>query len=194
MPLWLCFGCTAWTVALVPVYWVHLGPANFLWFSDIALFLTIAALWTNSRRLISIAAVSVLLLEIVWNIEFAGHLVGLRITGMTDYMFDSSSPLHVRAMSLFHVWMPVVMLWMIRRVGYERQAVYLQTAICWLVLAVTYAFTDPSRNINWVFRLGGYNLPIPPLAYMAGLMLAMPLLVYHPTHRVLKWWEKATRR
>jgi len=42
--LWLKLAYTAMVVAIVPVYYVHYGPANFLWFSDIALVVTAVAL------------------------------------------------------------------------------------------------------------------------------------------------------
>ena len=47
--------------------------------------------------------------------------------------------------------------------------------------------TDPERNLNWVFGVGN-----PPQTWMSGLiymvllMLAYPLLVYIPTHFMLK--------
>lgn len=190
MPLWACLFATAWTAVLIPVYWKHIGPGNFLWFSDIALFMTIAALWTNSRWLLSMAAVSVLLLETVWNIDFVLHLLNLRATGMTDYMFDTASPRLVRGLSLFHVWLPPLWVWMVWRLGYERRAVWAMTGLCWIVLPASYLLTDPAKNVNWVYRLGSTELPIPPLVYLGALMLAMPLLVYHPTHLVLQWLSR----
>ena len=33
---------TAFMAVLVPVYWHHYGPTNFLYFCDVALFLTLA--------------------------------------------------------------------------------------------------------------------------------------------------------
>ena len=56
-----------------------------------------------------------------------------------------------------------------------------------MVLPVTYLFTDPARNINWVFGLGDTPqtwLPAP--LYLMGLMLLFPLCVYLPTHLVLQ--------
>ena len=46
-------GYTLFLVILVPVYWAHYGPKNFLWFSDIALLTTGAALWLESPLLAS---------------------------------------------------------------------------------------------------------------------------------------------
>src|SRR5690606_35092583 len=55
---------TLFVLLLVPVYWVQHGPANFLWFSDIALLLALAALWLENRFLASMMAVGVLIPEI----------------------------------------------------------------------------------------------------------------------------------
>jgi hypothetical protein len=39
IPLWIKLFITLFLCVLVPVYWRNFGPANFLWGSDIALFL-----------------------------------------------------------------------------------------------------------------------------------------------------------
>ena len=51
IPLWIKIAYTLFICVLVPVYWVQYGPGNFLWFSDIALFVTAAALWLETRRI-----------------------------------------------------------------------------------------------------------------------------------------------
>ena len=60
IPLWIKLGYTVFVGVLVPVYLRHYGPANFLWFSDIALFMLVAALWWENRLLASMAALAVL--------------------------------------------------------------------------------------------------------------------------------------
>jgi hypothetical protein len=42
----------------------------------------------------------------------------------------------------------------IRRLGYERRAVWAQLDVCWIVLPMSFWLTDPAKNIDWVFRLG----------------------------------------
>ena len=94
MPVWLKFSSLLFLCVLVPVYWRYYGPANFLWFSDIALVLTVAAIWLNNPLLASMPALSVLFLEIAWNIDFITRLItGFRGLGLADYMFDSRRPL-----------------------------------------------------------------------------------------------------
>jgi hypothetical protein len=39
---------------------------------------------------------------------------------------------------------------MIQRLGYDPRAWAFQTAVALVVLAVSYALTDPADNVNWV--------------------------------------------
>jgi hypothetical protein len=190
IPFWIKISFSLFVAVLVPVYGAHYGPANFLWACDIALLLTVIALWRESRLLVSTTAVAVLVPELLWNLDFlarlfaARDLIGLDATG---YMFDATLSRWLRGLSLFHVFLPVLWLWMLQRLGYDRRALMAGTALCWVVLPVSYLFTDPARNINWVFGLGGAAQTwLPGPVYVAVLMLALPLCVYLPTHRVLK--------
>src|SRR6266487_4491445 len=94
IPVWLKAGYTLYVCALIPVYWAEYGAGNFLWFSDIALFATGAALWLNSSLLASMMAVAVLLPELAWNVDFFGRLIfGREVIGLARYMFDAHRPL-----------------------------------------------------------------------------------------------------
>lgn len=195
IPLWIKIAYTLFVAVLVPVYWIYHGPANFLWWSDIALLATVIALWRESRLLASMMALAVLLPELGWNLDFFTRLLaGLDLTGMgaTGYMFNPAQPLWLRGLSLFHVFLPVLLVYMLYRLGYDRRALPATTVLCWVVLPATYLFTDPAQNINWVFGLGDQPQTwLPPLLYLAGLMLLFPLFVYLPTHFVLqKAFEK----
>src|SRR5437588_3918167 len=112
VPLWLKTLHTLFLAVLVPVYWRYYGPANFLWFSDIALLVTLPALWLEDCFLASMQAVSVALLELLWLLDFVGRLAtGTHLVGISRYMFDSSIAYRLRALSLFHVWLPFLLLW-----------------------------------------------------------------------------------
>lgn len=188
IPLWIKLAYTSFVAITVAVYVVKYSPGNFLWFSDIALLATVPALWLESRLLASMMAVGVLLPEVLWNASFFGQLLtGRRMTGLTDYMFDPRKPLYLRALSLFHVFLPLLLLWMIARLGYAPEAWVAQTALAWIVLPLSYRLTDPSENVNWVFGLRGKpQQRIPPLVYLGLLMIGFPALVYLPTHLLLQ--------
>lgn len=189
IPLWVKVPYTVFLCVQVPVYWIWLGPENFLWASDIALFVTLAALWLESRLLVSMMTLAVLLPELLWNVDFFGRLLGGDVLGAsaTVYMFDQETPLFVRGLSLFHVVLPVLLLWMLFRLGYDKRALPAQTLLAWIVLPISYWFTEPAKNINWVFGLGQSPQELMPgIWYLLLMMVLLPLLVYLPTHWLLQ--------
>jgi hypothetical protein len=182
--LWLTlvYGMAVPVIAII--YWREYGPSNFLWLSDIALAFTLAALLSNSSLLASMAAVGVLALEIAWTIDFAS---GGRLIGLAAYMFDSKLPLYLRGLSLFHLALPPTLLYLLYRLGYDDRALLYQTLLTWVVLIVTYMATDPEKNINWVFGPGSQpQRKLPPLLYLGLEMAIIPVLVFLPTHLLLK--------
>lgn len=185
--LWIKIAYTAFAALVVLFYLAKYGPANFLWFSDIALVFTAIAVWLESPLLASMMAVGVFLPELLWNVSyFARLLMGMRISGLTDYMFDTKKPLFLRALSLFHVVVPVVLFWTLHQLGYDRRALVAQTVLAWIVLPLSYVASSPSKNINWVFGPG--NEPqrrVPPMVYLGMLMIVFPLGVYLPIHLIL---------
>jgi hypothetical protein len=190
LPRWLQLSFTAFVAVLVPIYWREYGPANFLWFSDIALFAIVVGLWTGHPLPASMTAVGVLLLESVWILDFALLIVtGSSPVGLAEYMRDEDIPAGVRAVSLFHLVLPPLLLWMVHRLGYDRRAWLAETGLALVVLPVTYLVSPPEKNINWVFGPAGVQTWLPPLAWLGLLMVTLPLLVYWPTHRLLLWWS-----
>lgn len=190
-PLWLKLAYTGFVLVTLVVYWFKYGPGNYLWFSDIALITTVLALWLENALLASMMTVAVLLPEVVWNVAFVVRLVsGRSLTGLTDYMFDPTKPRYLRALSLFHVFLPPLLVWMVARLGYDPRALPAQTLLAWVVLPATYVLTKPEENINWVRGFGGPGTRTrqPPLVYLGLLMIGFPLVIYLPTHMLLRWW------
>ena len=188
IPLWIKVAYTLMVAVIVPVYLAYYGPANFLWFSDVALVVTGVALWLESPLLVSMMTVGVLLPELLWNVTLFTRLVtGIRVSGLADYMFDTRIPKWIRALSLFHVVLPVLMLWMLHRLGYDPRALPAQTALAWVILPLTYAVTKPEDNINWVYGPGARpQRQVSPPLYLAFVLIFFPLIVYVPTHLLLR--------
>ena len=186
--LWIKIAYSVMLLVILPVYTVYWGWRNFLWFSDIALITTGVALWLENSLLASMMAVAVLLPELLWNASYFLRLIfGIRVTDLAGYMFDAGNPRFVRALSLFHVVLPMVLVWMLHELGYDRRALIAQTLLAWVVLPFTYAVTTPQdENINWVRGLGARQTRFPPLAFLALLMIGFPLCLYLPTHYALK--------
>lgn len=188
IPLLVKVHYTLFVGVLVPVYWHHYGPANFLWFSDVALLLTVPALWLENRLIASTQTVSVLLLELVWIVDFLTQLTtGVQLVGIAEYMFQDDKPLYLRLLSLFHVVLPFLLLWMVYRLGYDRRAFAVQTVLAWATLLVCFFFTDPSENINWVFGPGTEPQTwVASWQYLTMLLVVFPVGVYFPTHWALR--------
>jgi len=189
IPRCLKLAYTAFIALLVPAYWLEYGPANFLWGCDIALLATLVGLWLESRLLLSMMALAALIPELGWSVDLLIRLTaGIDAIGVsgTRYMFDSSIPLFVRSLSLFHVALPMVLLWSLYRLGYHRRALLGQSLLAWIVLPVSYLASEPAANINWVYGFG--NTPqtwLPGPLHVLLLMTLFPLVVYLPTHLVL---------
>ena len=184
IPLWLKILYTLFLGVLVPVYWAHYGVRNFLWFSDIALLITAVALWLESPLVAGMMTLAIALPELAWNVDFFGRLLtGRQLFGLSAYMFDPVYPRFLRALSLFHVGLPLVLLWAVHRLGYDPRALAWQTAVALVVLPVTYAVTDPADNVNWVYGPGGKPQTwMSPRVYLLLVMIFFPLVFYLPTH------------
>ena len=187
IPLLLKLGYTLFVAVLVPIYLRHYGPANFLWFSDVALLATALGLWVESPLILSAMTVAVALPEILWNVDFFARLLAGRAPlGMASYMFDQRLPRYLRGLSLFHVALPVLLLWSVARLGYDPRALPAQIISGTLLMILSYTLTNPSENINWVFGPGSTpQRRFSPLVYVTLVIVSFPLLVYVPTHLAL---------
>ncbi len=192
---WITIPYTLFVVVLVPVYWVRYGLTNFLWFSDMALIGTLAALWLESSFLVSMMTTGGLLFDAVWSSLFFFRLIqGGRTGGFVGYMFDPQYSIFILALSLFHIMLPIIQLWAIGELGYDIQAWKYQVVLGWIVLPLSYAVSSPKENINWVY--GVKEVPqkwLPAPLYVAALMVFYPILACYPTHRILKTFFAVTR-
>ena len=155
LALWIKLVYTMFVAVLVPIYLKHYGPANFLWFSDVALLGMVPGLWAESPLIVSTLTVAVALPEMLWNLDFfARMLTGRAPLGIATYMIDASLPRYLRGLSLFHV-------------------------VCYMLTNPTeninWVFgpgSKPQRRFS-------------PKVYLAMIIVAFPVFVYWPTHLVL---------
>jgi hypothetical protein len=201
IPLWVKLVFTAFMAVLVPSYVHFYGPTNFLYFCDVALFVTLAAMWLESPLLASMAAVNVMLPQIAWFADFVGGLTGHHLTGVTKYMFSGNNTalgLFKHALSMFHCWIPFLAFWLVWRLGYDRRALAIWTATGWAILLVCYFLMplppappdnpDLPVNINYVYCIDDTQGPqtwMPRLAWLALVMTAFPALLWVPAHFLL---------
>jgi hypothetical protein len=188
IPLALKLAHTAYVTVVIPAYWRHYGFGNFLWFSDLALIGMVPALWWEDRRLTSTLALSALLPEAPWNIGYFTRLfTGRELFGLSHYMFDPKKPYWLRALSLFHVWLPLLLLWSVKRLGYDRRAYQTQLVVGETVLLASCVLTRPEDNVNWVYGPGARPQErIPRGLYLCGVVVFFALGVWWPAHRILE--------
>lgn len=188
IPEWFKIAYTLLVLAFLVIYWQRYGPRNFLWFSDIAFIGAVPAMWLESPLISGVLACMALLPEVLWNVDYGLRLLlRRRITGLTDYMFDPSIPLWLRGVSLFHVPLPLVLIWLVAAYGYPAASLAATAGTGAVVLALSYLLSSPEKNINWVFGLGRIQYRLPPPVYLGLLYLGFVFVVFLPTHWLLRW-------
>jgi hypothetical protein len=185
---WLRWAVTLFVAVFVATHASYGNLVNLLWLSDVALLGAVFALWRPSRLVASMMLLGVLLLDGVgWTLDFlVGGATGRHPLEATRYMFDAHVPALVRGLSLFHLWLPALLLWMVRRLGYDRRALAAQTVLTWMLLTLSYAATTSERNLNWVLGPGHVQTAVPAWLYLLAEMAVFPLVIYLPVHLVLR--------
>src|ERR1700722_10797641 len=135
---------TVFLAVLVPIYLHTYGPTNFLWFCDAALILTVIGMWMESPLLISMCSVGILIPQCLWLLDFGINLFGIHLLGLTSYMLDSGIPLFTRGLSLFHGWLPFLLVWLLGRLGYDKRALPAWGGLATGLVLVCYFFTPPA--------------------------------------------------
>jgi hypothetical protein len=196
LPLWLKLAYTAFMAVLLPVYWANYGPTNFLYFCDVALLITLVGVWIESPLLVSMCAVGILASQALWVVDFLSNLIGWPLTGMTDYMFAADHSLFLRSLSLFHGWLPFLLVYLVWRLGYDRRGFPAWTGLAWILVLICFLFMPPPRpdpgltpvNINYVWGMSDTVAQqwMPPAVWLAGLIILLPVLLYAPVHFLLR--------
>ncbi len=155
-------------------------------------------MWLESPLLISMCAVGILLPQCLWLADFGLHLMGFRLMGMTDYMFEPRLTLFLRGLSLFHGWLPLLLVWLLGRLGYDKRALYAWTGLAAALVLVSYFFTPPAGarladpdipvNLNYIY---GFNDRRPQAwvsqnLYIVLWLAALWLAAFLPAHLALR--------
>ena len=182
---WMRWAAVIWLAIWFPTYAIVWGWWNFVLLCNIAIVLTCIGLWRGDALLLSSQAVSTVVVEPLWALDVAWRLFfGVHLIGGTEYMWDPLYPLWVRLLSTYHVVWPVLLIWAVRRVGYDRRAFWFQSGLAVVVIILS-RFGDPVRNPNMAFRDPIFQYTWGPVPAHLALMLAVLILViYWPTHQV----------
>ena len=169
-----------------------------MWFCDAALILTVAGMWLESPLLISMCAVGILLPQCLWLVDFGVNLLGFHFLNLTGYMLDHRISVFTRGLSLFHGWLPLLLVWLLFRLGYDKRALPAWTVLAATLGFVCYFFTPPAGahptnanvpiNINYLY---GFNDQQPQHwvnqnLYVILWLGALWLVAFLPTHLILR--------
>ena len=187
---------TAFMAVFIPFYLMTYGPTNFIYFCDASLVIGFIAIWTESALLASMPAVGIIFVQFLWCIDFALGFFGFDF-GLANYMFDPHLSYFARGLSLFHGWLPFLLLWMVHRLGYDRRALCAWIPFAYTLLGVSY-FLMPAPpapastpnlpvNINLVFgpSSAGPQTWMPANEWFIALALGLTV-VFVVSHFALK--------
>ena len=184
LPIWLRVASGAWFLVWFPAYWRGWGAQNFLHFCDIAVIVGCIGFWLDSPLIISSQAVACVLVDLTWALD-AGWMLAFHrhLVGGTEYLFDPQYAWWLRLLSLFHLVMPVLMVWAIYRVGYDRRGYWLQLAISLPAFVASRLWTPPAQNFNYAFADPFFHRQWGPApVHVLVIFLFMAIVVYLPTH------------
>jgi hypothetical protein len=175
---------SVFVAVLTPIYLIHpdYGVRNFLYFCDLALLLTCVGLWLENRLLLSMQLVGILSVQVIWTVDYLGHfMLGSSPFGLAAYAFSRGPVIHF--LTIFHIWLPLLLLWALRRLGYDRRAWLLQTLfVCPLLLLSAYLAT-PSFDLN--FSASYLRLSMDGL--LEGRLPGLFNFVYEGFHAYTEW-------
>lgn len=186
-PLWVRWVSLVWLAVWVPSNALYWGWANFLHLCDVAVLLTCIGFARSNVLLLSSQAVSSLIGDLLWCLDAGWRLfAGRHLTGGTEYMWDTRFPLWVRLLSLFHVVLPMLLLAALRRAGYDRRALLLQSGIAMVLLVVSRLLGPTTRNLNYAFADPIFHRAFGPApVHLALIFVALLGIIYWPTHLLL---------
>lgn len=176
-----------WFAVWFPAYAHYWGWPNFLHVCDVAVILTCAGLWRGNSLLLSSQAINAILADFLWCLDSAWRLAtGKNLIGGTEYMWDAHYPLWVRLLSLFHIFLPILLVWAVRQTGYDRRALALQSGIA-AALLVASRFWGATLNLNYgfvepIFHRTWGSAPV----HLFLVWLWMVAFLYLPAHWTLK--------
>jgi hypothetical protein len=184
----------AWMLVWLPAYIRVWGWPNLLHLCDIAVIFACAGFWLGDRLLISSQAVSLLAPGVLWTADVGWRLfTGRYLVGGTEYMWDVHYPLWVRLLSLFHIGLPIVLLYALRKTGYDRRALAAQSAIAAALLVIS-RFWPPQTNLNYAYQDPLFHRTWGIAPVHLGITLAVLIAVlYLPAHLLLKKCFQASR-
>ena len=138
VPYGLKISYYAFMALMFPVYITHYPLANFFNLCQVHLFLVLVSFLTDTHFFISMSALGISFIQFFWCLDLICETLGIHFIGGTKYMYDTSYPLYLRSISLFHAWFPFFLLYLIKKVGYDKRALYPQFILSYSLCLLSY--------------------------------------------------------
>jgi len=184
------FAITRWGALIWVLTWFHIytwswGWRNMMHLCDVSVVIACLGLWFRQPLMVSSQALLAPLVGVLWSLDVLWRMAtGHHLVGGTEYMWDEHYALWIRLLSCFHVILPLVLLWALQILGYDRRACALQTAITGLLLIVS-RFLSPQLNMNYAFQDPLLHRTWGPAPLQLAVILAGALAIFFwPTHLV----------
>jgi hypothetical protein len=176
----------AWLAVWIPTYWCAWGWRNFFHLCDIAVILSCVGVIFGGRLLICSQALATIVTGILWGLDAGWRvLFAHNLIGGTEYLWDARVPLWVRMLSLFHIGLPILLVVLCARIGYDRRALALQSAITICVMAVS-RWIGPAGNLNYAFLDPIFHRAWGPApVHLTIIFAGTVVLFYLPAHMIL---------
>jgi hypothetical protein len=179
--------CLAWW-GCIAFYWISSGePFHLLWLCDLTLLITGIGLLLENSLLISSQIVGTLLIQLSWNLDFWLRLItGSKVFGFTEYMFSPAHPIQVKILSVFHIFLPVFLIYACLRLGYDVRGWRWQAFLTTGVYILSFLTTNQSQDANWVLGPFWKTQRIVPGWMWLAIWLALTIAMYWVFHLILK--------
>ncbi|MFW6025143.1 MAG: hypothetical protein ACOCRX_02265 [Candidatus Woesearchaeota archaeon] len=188
-PFWLKLLYSVFFFTTIYANISYYGVSSFLWLCHFALVLLFFGMWFENKMILSMMALTSIPFYISWSVLFIIDILTDISFESIAYMFEPSLPTLLRGVSLFHIFLPIFILFILFEIGYNPNIFYLQSIIGMVILILTY-LDSPELNINWVYGIGSPQNIVHPILYLILLMIALIFIVYLPTHLTLSHFFK----
>ena len=173
----------AWLAVYLPSYALAYGFTNFLFLCNLGVILTAVGLLFGSRLLLSSQALAAPVIGLAWALDAGFKLAtGHFLYGGTAYMWDPRYPLFTRLLSLYHLGWPLLLIYCLARVGYDRRGLPLQTAIGALAVVVSRLGTAPAENVNFAYLDPFFGKQLGPAPVHVALTIGVLAVIYWVLH------------
>lgn len=174
----------AWLALYVPTYALTYGWLQFLQLCNVMVLLTSIGILRTDPLLISVAALVSPVVALLWLADLIWLLLTRELLhGGTAYLFDPHIPLIARALSFYHLGLPLVQFRMLRRLGYDSRALPVAVASALALLMASASSIGLHHNLNYSAQWpNGFVSSQSPLSHAFASWLVLSLLVLLPGH------------